>query len=323
MLQAQSYYSVLLSGHFDIYEMRILLKIVQRARLLMKKQGRYSDFMDRAYCVDGYNVVFAVPLSELVGRKSHNYDCIKAAARRMQKEWQVEYYDKQQKKWFLTSVIYNVQLDERNGVLIFSAAQWLVKYICDFRNGGYREYDFETAMSMRSPYSARMYLLTCSQTVARKFSIASLKRIMGVAERYPRDADFIRRCIAPAAKELEERNANGFSFEVIRQYRDKPRSKPVALMITPVKRAARDKNIGDKISIIKESVPEVITQYLVTQWSFSWKEIAANQKTLTEFAKLPNFQALFFSISERARRKYKGHGYIINAMKSTIRESVK
>lgn len=320
MYQAQSYYSVILRGAFSVYEMRIMLKIVQRARLLMKRQGRYSDFLNHAYSVDGFNIVFSIPVAELVGGHTHNYECIKAAARHMEKEWQVEYYDKQSRKWYLTSMIYNVQLDERSGVLIFSAADWLVRYICDFRNGGYREYDFETAMSMRSPYAARMYLLTCSQTSPRVFSIDSLKEIMGVKDKYPRPNDFIRRCVEPARAELEKRGANGFTYKVIRQYPDKQRSRPVSLQIVPVKREKKSANLSVQVADLKQQVSPILTQYMSSQLHFTYKEMVSNTKTLTAFCQVPMWQQLFTDIVDRARRKNKGHGYIIAAMKSTVKE---
>lgn len=320
MYQAQSYYSVILKGQFSIYEMRILLNIVRRARLLMKGQGKYSDFLNQAYSVDGFNLVFAIPLSELAGGKSHNYTYIKEAARHMEHDWQIEYYDKQTRKWYLTSMIYNVQLDERSGVLVFSAAEWLVQYICDFRNGGYREYDFELAMSMRSPYAARLYLLTCSQTAPRVYSIDTLKSILGVADKYTRPNDFIRRCIEPARRELEKRNANGFSYEVLRQYAHKPHSTPVSLRFNPVKREKRSANITEQLSVIKEKIPPLLTQYMTRQLQFTYKELANNETALVSFVTMPSWETIFTDIVSRARRKSKGHGYIIAAMKSAFKE---
>lgn len=297
-----------------------MLKIVQRTRVLT--HGRYQDLLQRRLDTDGFNYNYAIPIAELAGGRSHNYKPIKDAARAL-KNWEIEYYDKASRKWYLTSMIDNIILEERAGILRFSCSKWLIDYIVDFRNGGYRSYDFERAMALRNPFAARLYLLTASQTSPRRYALGALKDILGVGGRYARLHDFIRRCVEPARAELEAAGANGFSYEIIRRYKDKPRSEPIGLILTPVKREHGSQNISERIKEAKASMPELLYQYLMQQWKFSAIELANNKDTLASFVSIGGWQEKFVDISDRARRKHKGHGYLIGAMKATISEKRK
>lgn len=320
MYQAQSYYSVILKGHFNVYEMRILLKIVQRARLATKEKGKYSEYLQRAYSSDGINLNFAIPFQELIGGSTHNYGPIKKAVENLEKNWHVEYWDRENKTWHLTSMINNVSMDYRFGILQFSCAKWLIDYILDFKNGGYRYYDFERAFSMRNPFAARLYLITCSMTTPLTFRIENIKEVLGVKDRYPRFHDFIRRVIEPSMKEIEDKGGNGFRYEIIRKFKDRPRSEPIAIKLIPVKREKKDLNIGQQIGEYKKKVPDIMTLYMSQQLGFSYKELKYNEDTLHAFSLLDNWQAKLYEIVDRCRRKRAGHGYIIGAIKSVIAE---
>lgn len=316
MKQAQSYNSVVMRCDFSIYEMRIMLFIVKRAQSLY--QGRkYSDVLKAGICTDGINMNFAIPISELLGGKSHNYEPLKESIRRMEKEWHVEYYDGYNRIWHTSSVIYNVSLEERTGLMKFSSAKWLMDYIADFKNGGYRIYDFELAMSLRNVNSARLYLLMCSQNSERTIGIEDLKKMLGAEGKYKQAGDFVKRCIEPAKKELEDKKCNGFVYSINREYNRK-RGKVVSLTFKPIKREEDSINISKQKELICEKIDNVLVNYLTYQLRFSMSEIKGNAKTLQKFQTLPDWQRIFGDIVDRARRKRKNHGYIIAAMKKEI-----
>lgn len=319
MKQAQSYYSIILRSDFSIYEMRIMLKIVQRAQPLYNGK-KYSDFLQSGICTDGINMNFAVPLSELLGKHSHNYGPLKAAIMRMEKEWFVEYYDKATRVWHSSSMIYNVRIDERSGIMRFGVAKWLIDYIADFRNGGFRVYDFEKAMSLRNPNAARMYLLMASETRTRAMAIEDIKAILGCKDMYARPSEFIRRIIKPAQKELENKGYNGFSYQTINKYPDKKKSGIVGLKITPIKREMKQEiNISVTRERLEKELPVILVNYLAFNCGFSYSEISNNRPALMNFVKLSDWQARLGDIVERARRGAKGHGYIIAAIKREIK----
>lgn len=319
MKQAQSYYSVILRSDFSIYEMRIMLKIVQRAQPLYVGR-KYSDFLQQAICTDGINMNFAIPLSELLGANSHNTGPLKAAIKRMEKEWYVEYYDRQSRVWHSTSMIYNVRIEERSGLMRFGVAKWLIDYIADFRNGGFRVYDFENAMSLRNPNAARLYLLMAGETRTRAMAIEDIKAMLGCAGVYNRPSEFIRRVIKPAQRELEKKGYNGFNFEPVLKYAGKKKSGIVGLKISPVKRERRE-NISVTRERLEKELPQILVNYLAFNCGFSFSEISNNGKTLKAFVSLQGWEARLGRIVERARRGNKNHGYIIDAMKKEYAEN--
>lgn len=321
MKQVQSYNSILLKCNFSIYELRILLAIVRRAQPLY--QGHlYSDVFKNGICTDGLNMNFSIPLSDMLLNKSHNYGPLKAAILRMEKEWHVQYYDNRKKAWFASSMIYNVQLYETKGIFKFSCPKWLIDYIADFRNGGYRVYDYEHALELRNPNTARLYMLFSNDnTKIHYISIDDLKSMFGLENKYKRADSFIKRVIEPAKKQLEEKGYNGFSYDIVRENPDRKRSPIIGINFYPVKREKR--NIEQERMEIFETIPEVLKNYLSYQVGFTYAEIAHNRKTIADFCKLDAWQDKFSEIIDRTRRKRRNHGYIINSFKKEILKSNK
>lgn len=318
MKQIQSYYSLIARGDFTIYEMRIFLLMAKRVQPLYIGH-KYADFLLRPICTDGVNLNFAVPLSALIGGKSHNYEPLKKAIRHMEKEWHIEFYNTQEKIWSASSVIYNVQIYEREGFMRFSCPKWLIDYIADIRNGGYRIYDFERAMSLRNPNAARWYLITCSLEKTQYYKVSELKQMFGVGDKYKSISDFIRRCIKPAARELENRGFNGFTYESVNSKASKINGIEPMIKISPVKREYKNHEKIENVQInVQNQLPEVMVNYFIYELNFSWIELRNNMKTLLKFSQRLGWDNKLYEIVERARRKNKNHGYIIQGIKKEM-----
>lgn len=318
MKQAQSYDSILMRGKFSVYELRIIAKIVQRAQPLLEAQGKFSEFMHQAYAMDGYNVVFHVPFSELAGDKTHNYGPLRRALRSLADTWQVEYWDRVKRVWCHTPIIYNVIVEERAGLVTFSCAEWFVRYIADFRRGGYRVYDYAVAVSLHNPFATRLYMLMSSVSRPVVYSLASLRSILGVDDKYARVSDFVRRVLKPAASELAAREVNGFRYELIREVEGRKHSAVKNIRLIPVKRSKVEINVSQQLVELSESLPEVLVQYLRTQLGFSINEMSGNKETLRKFVLLDDWQLKLGRMVDRMRKGRKNHGYLIQAMKNEV-----
>lgn len=317
--QVQSYLSILLRGKFTIYQMRIFLKIVQRAQAFLKSpSGRYSDFIRKAYVMDGYNVNFVMPISDIIASRSHNYEPLKKSIRDMLSRWVVEKYDPNKKLWQATNVVYNVEIEDQKGILRFSCAQWLINQIADFSKFGYRVYDYDVAMRIRNPYAAKIYILMASQKNIMTYDIEEFKKWLGAEGRYKRPADFARRCLEPAKKELEQLGVNGFAYSF--KKRGEWKTAPVdSIVMTPVKRGVIEaKNIGEIKAEVESILPIDIVNYLVLGCGFSYAEVSHQTSVLAAFMQLDNWQWKFTDIITRARKKRKNHGWIIQAWKREI-----
>lgn len=319
MKQVQSYMSVMLFGKFSVYQTRIFLKIVQRAQQFFKAEGkRYADFLQQAYSMDGYNVNFAVPVQEIVGEKCHNYQPLKEAIKDMERTWHVEYYDIDKKIWHATPVIFNVTIEEQSGILRFVSANWLIKLIGDFRKFGFRTYDYDVAMSLRNPNTAKLYLLTCSQDKPLTYNLEQMKKWLGVEGTYKRPADFARRCLDPAMKELEQKKVNGFNYEFIHEREGKKTSPIKGIKLIPIKREKKHIDAAQQRADIETSLPPNVVNYLSVNCGFSIKELARIKADLIAFCRLTDWEWKLTDIITRARQKRRNKGWIIRAIQSEV-----
>lgn len=317
MKQVQSYLSVFMYGHFSIYETRIFLKIVQRAQGIIKAQGtKYSDFIDKAYRMDGYNVNFAVPIMEIVGEKCHNTLPLKNAIVNMERNWIVQHYDVEKKQWFATPIIYNARIEEKSGILRFSVADWIVYYIADFGKYGYREYDFEVAMYLRNPAAARLYMLTCSMTSPLTYNIENIKNWLGMADKYKRNSDFLRKVIEPARIALDKAGVNGFKYEIEKERKGRATAAISKIKFIPVKRADKMKDASQVRAEIETLLPANLVNYLYTQVGMKASEIYRVKDDWLAFTGNKDWQWKLTDIIERARKGRKNHGWIISAIRS-------
>lgn len=313
----QSYGSVIMRGKLDIYQMRIFMGIVKRANNIIPSMP-LKEIIRRGIDTSHVTRIMSMPIKEIIG-SSHNYGPVKDAIRHL-KAWQVEYYDKPKGLWQLASIMEDVVLDERGGVVTFKTQQWVLDYILDFKNGGARIYDYVTAMSMASAYSARMYMLTCNMGKPLTYKISDLKEILGVGEKYKRFSDFEKRVLKKSIADMQKKGADYYKYTIIRKYKDKPKSEPQYITITPVKAKVSTEKIGEVVAKIKGSVGEQIFSYMVSSVGFSNREMSGNRQMFECLPKKPGWQEKLFEIVERARRKNKNHGYIINGLKKWLAE---
>lgn len=323
MKQVQSYVSVMLRGKFSVYQMRIFLHIVKRAQTIInvKSHGDYSILINQSYKTDCGNVKIAFPIKEILGKNTHNYEPVKSEIRQMAKNWIVEYYDADNRIWHVTPVIYNIEIEEQSGMVRLQTAEWIIDYICNFKKFGYRIYDYDTALELRNPFASKLYLLTCSQQGKLVFEIENFKKWLGVSGVYHRAYDLARRVLEPAKKELADKNVNGFDYRLLGDRPGKT-AKITKIAIIPVKRETDKKeeeiNIGEQMKAIEDYMPQTFSNYLAYNLQFTIREIYGNRATIQQFLMIDNWQTKFINITNRARQKTRGHGYIINAMKKEI-----
>lgn len=310
---AQSYLATIMHGKFTTIELKFFMKIVQECQAVFDPNTRLNSYVGHAICPDGVHVQLSLPVSEIMSDTSHNYDQVKKAMERLMSK-RIEHYDYDDKIIKFTPLIFNGKIEIGTGVVSFECAKWAIQLILDFSKG-FSLYYFKSALSLRRPAAMRLYMLLCNQTREVTFSIKFLKEMFGVNDAYKQNTDFIRRVIEPAREELEKKNLNGFTFETKKEGRTLSN-----ITFYPVKREQPTDAAVLQRAPLSVAIPKPFSQYLMTQCQFTTKEISANRATLYRFSQLPKWQERLFMIVERSRKKRKGHGYIINAMKSTIEE---
>ena len=252
-------------------------------------------------------------MNRLVANR-HHYKVVLDACERLSKRF-VKIRDEQGERLLMSPFLYNIVLEEGSGILRFSVAHWLVDYILDFTRGVCR-YDLQVALSFRSAFVARLYMLCAGQTRKFAVSIEFLKQFLGVEEKYKQTAMFLRRCIDPAVKEIEKKNVSGFRYETVAGQRGKIEK----LVIIPVKRGqeAERRILGQgSLSVF---APSLLIQYLTIYCGFSRRELSANKEVLGELGKKENWQEIITRIVKFARAKDNPKRYIIGSLKKELKK---
>lgn len=307
----QSYFVTIMKGHFNLYEVRIFIKIVEHANQILKG-AKGSDLLGRAVCKDGVNCNLTLPVSEVIGPGTHDYARAKNALRNLANK-KVEFYDPQKQEWRYTPFISNIRFGERTGIIRFVVARWLLEYILDFMYCNFSEYNLAAALSLPSAYAVRLYWLTCSMGKPLDYSVPMLRDMLGVGDKYKTTKDFIKRCIAPAEKILEERNLNGFKASKVME-----RGKVTKIHFEPVRREKNGPTQLIAADAGAEWCNEALRHYLVSQVGFTMQGLRNNRDVLEKFSKLPDWQTLITKIVRRGRKQRAGKGYFINAMRDEV-----
>ena len=306
----QSFIYSVQHANLDVYQQRILLKVVQFGQsrvaglLVSKDLTKWSHDFD--------NVKIVIPIRELLDPGNKHYESVVESARRLMKIT-IEYYNSDRKEWFGSPVIFNVKHNGRSGVLRFYVARELFDALLDFSKG-FRQFNLERALSVPSPYASRLYSLMSGQVQPIRFSIDELKRIFGVENKYSQTADFIKKIIEPSRLLLNSMEYNSFEYVRMREG-----TKVVALLFKPLRR----EEDAPEEQTAKQSVGWFMTpqlkQYLLHLGQFTLRELGGHKVLLEEFCKLPNSLEVVQEIINRASSRGKGKGYIISAMRSEVK----
>lgn len=308
MEQRQSYLSTVVRGDMSIYEVRIFMLIVEQAQVVIEGM-KLKDIVGKAFSSDGLNINFSVQMKRLVANR-HHYDVIEEACAKLAQRF-IRYRDEKGARRLLTPFVYNIIIEEGTGVLRFSVAHWLVDYILDFTRGVCR-YDLQVALSFRSAYVARLYMLCAGQSKKFVVGIDFLKSFLGVEDKYKLTSMFLKRCIDPAVKEIEKANVSGFIYEKVKGARGKVES----LAIMPVKRGKEQERRMLGQGSLSVFAPHILIQYLSMSCGFTNRELSGNKENLARFAKLANWQDVLTRIVTAARKKGEGKRYIMGAIKA-------
>ena len=308
----QSYMSTVLKARLNLYECRLLLKIIERGQDAIKSQ-RISMLIDKKVDIEGLNLSLHVEIKELLGDSNKHYKEVRDAAVSLETKI-IEHYDRNTRKWYSTPLIYNVILTEGSGIIRFSCARWLMEYILDFSQG-FTEYNFVSAMRLSTSYSIRFYMIFASLSRPVQYNVDLLKTIMGVEDKYKQTRDFIKRVLEPAAQELEKEKLNGFTIKPI-----KDKGKITKIEFVPVKRQQKSESELTAMASLSAWCTPILKSYLVNRCDFSSRELSAHKTLLMRFGNLPIWQEMIEQIIERQRRKRAGKGYVISGMRNVLKD---
>lgn len=306
----QSFIMTMSRARLNMYEQRILLKIVEHGQSLLKGLPLEHNLKKLKHDLD--NVRIEVPVRYILSDKSDHYEHVYSSARSlMQKIFEV--YDTDTKTWYATPYIYNVSHVQKSGNLVIWVSKAFFNTLYDFTKG-YSKYVLETAMLLKSPYTVRLYVLMCGQSHSITYPIEYLKELFGVAQEYKQTADFIKRVIEPSRVELDKQQCNSFTYS-----RVKDGQKVVALQFFPVcKMETSKEKLLARIGV-KSLISRDIYLFLTNHCGFTYRELSAHKVLLDKLSEMPDCMGVLQMIEHRWRKGNKTKGYIINALRSEMK----
>ena len=309
MQLVQSYIFSVCRSSLSLYEQRIVLRIVEFAQTMLA-DVTMRDVVGRQLAVDD-NVKVSLTLRDIMCEddKAKHYDYVREAFSSLLSR-RVEFWDTDKKMWYGSSVIYNCTIIKASGRATFYVSRVFLCALLDFTKG-YCQYDLQVALSLKSPYSVRLFMLLCNQSHPVEFSIDQLKRMLCQdPDAYQQSADFIKRVVEPSRKELDAKGCNSFTITKI----SGAYNKTVALMFHPVKRAKTD-TLRAQVSTAR-IIDRHLWIILSSQANFSYRELSAHKKLWEVFQRVPDCLSITLDIVARARAAGKKKGWIIQAIRA-------
>lgn len=314
--QIQSYIMTSAKYDFSVYEKRILYLLVEMAQ-------HYTEgvkFRDKCKIDINLwgNVEVTIPLAPILsGETDKNYAVAKKALISLTKKG-FEYED--DKIWKYINIISNPKIEKRASTVTFYVTSDIWRCCVDFSKGA-TKYELVTAMNFKSVYSMRFYELMSNQKHVITYSLEQLKEMFCVQDKYKLTADFIRKVIEPAKKELDEHSPYSFEWSA-----NKEGKRITSFNFYPIfKSENRDsvleeRKLQRKTSLSWDLNREVI-DYLTNSIGFTKTEINNNRELLTTAQnKQDDILGELATLKAKSRDKKNPKGWIINALKGKVKD---
>lgn len=232
--------------------------------------------------------------------------------------------------WICTTLISKVIFSKSTGEATLTIQPEIWEAILDFSKG-FRRFEIEKALDLRSAYSMRLYQLISGQERPLSYNLVALKKMLGVEKKYARPADFIKRVIQPAKEELDKVSPYTFDFKPVTEKKS-ARGKETITGITFIpyfQPKNRDQELEQKQDFGKlkrkypgvVSLPKSLENYLTHTAGFTMTGIKNNSELLLQAINhITDFEEVVLrNIVGRSREAKNPQGYIIKAIKSELK----
>ena len=321
----ESYIFSTVRHDFGIYSERLLLRLVE----LAQREIRGLDFkggtsIGKVEIGEWGDAEIVVPVKDILsGEEDKNYSKAKAAVRNLMGRF-LEYEDEQ--KYKATQILNEVDVDKVAGKMVIRVNRNIWRAMLDFSKG-FRKYELETAVKLRGKYSLRIYKLVSKQTEPITYSIADLRQMWGLTEKYKKVDDFVKNTIVSAKEELDRVSPYSFDYvlnaaksaEVNKGRKGRPAITSVTFF--PVRRMANEttdavrKMVDPSLLLDRE-----LYMMLKNMFYFDVQGIKANITLFDTAQKECEILDFLDGIAPAALRAANVQGYVINAIRKHLKE---
>ncbi len=310
----QSYILTTARYDFNVYEKRILYKLIEIAQSEVQNLKFPQDCRKVQHDLFGF-VEITLPISSiLANEEDNNHAKVKKSLISLSQKFLI-YEDNE--IWEKINIVVFPKIKKFDSHISFTIHPKIWDCILDFSKG-FRKFELKTTMQFESVYAMRFYELLSGQVRPLTFEIETLKEMFFLTNKYKENKDFKKYVIEPAKRELDKHSPYSFEFKI-----NKIGRKFHSITFYPIKiDTNRDQRI-EKHDLEKQLSARWILEpqtlkYLKDEYKFQPREI--NQwyelfKTAQKELDLLNFLANKKRYAIGAKNP---KGYIISALKNEI-----
>lgn len=309
----QSYLLTTARYDFDVYEKRILYRLVElgQNQLEGKKLERHFELNKDLF---GGGLV-KIPISSLLkNEEDKNHFRVKKALEKL-REKVFEYEDAE--RWELISIIESPAIEKYHEYVEFRIHPKIYAVIFDFSKG-FRKYELATAMNFKSTYAMRFYELFSGKKSPIVYSVEHLKIMFKIENKYKQINDFIKRVIISAKQELDKKSPYSFEYELVKEGR-----KVIAIKFHPYfipenrDESLETKHLQSQISPAWD-LDKITIDYLKQNYYFDTGEINRNIELFKEAEQKLDLLLFLSDMRTKCENKANPKGYLINALKTQL-----
>lgn len=255
-----------------------------------------------------------------------NYQLIEDAAESIQKKiFKVK--NTETGEFWAAPLIMNVYIAPKSGMMRFLVADWVMVALLDYKEG-FREFELEKMMKLKSPYAMRFYELVANQDTTKTIPINldTFREWMGIEDGlYSRSYDLRKRVLEPSKKELDANCPWSFDFTEIKENPGNKRSKVIRYIIIPrhiienENKTLYKQSLQSKITARLQLSPQAY-EYLRYNLDFEVDEINKKKNFIEAEEKIPDFVGFLASLAGPSRLADKPKAYIVGACRRKAKE---
>lgn len=258
-----------------------------------------------------------------------NQAAIRNAAKSIQTKI-FEVWNSKTHDYWSASLIMNVHIGFRSGMMTFYVADWVMTALLDLTKG-FTQYELDKMQRLTSPFSMRAYeLVSSSQKEVISFTPKQIREWFGVAGKYEREWNFVKRVLEPSKQELDKICPWSFDYKIIHENPENDKTEVKLYNIYPChiaknenptivkNRAIAQLPAGGAFGVLDQHVYD----YLLYNLQWDKKSINANKQTLLKAQEaLPDLLSDLAYLGAKSRTMEKPVGYVINSLKGKIEDA--
>ena len=316
LIQSTNYTTM--RNNWGLYAQRLMVRIAQAMQYRLEDASLYEPILQP----NDPRLIWRFKVADLMTGTGQNYTQVRKQLEKLPKNT-VE-FENDKGQWIVCSIFPSIKGDDKTGEIVVKINDDLWGLFLELSKG-FKKYQLNTALSLNSPYSLRLYQLLAGNQQPITYDLLWLKKMFGVERKYTLAKDFIKRVIVSAQEELNEKAEKSFIFKPV--YTNKGKGRPQITAITfAVVDTHNNTNFETRAKEINRvygdsTIPQEIRGFLMVAYNFTPQGIRANAPLLAEAymqMRKPTLAEFLRDKRDQAQRAKNPQGWIINAIRGEL-----